>query len=138
MSRTIPPFPSKSSWRAQGHVYFYFIKGKGKFYPRTGHEDPEVEKRNRCTLPLTSALYVGSQRHAPAALPTRKTPYPLYRRKGGPHGRSGRWRKISSSPGFDPRTVRILSRYTFYFIVHKIFLCAKKCLEMFRYVTESL
>ena len=44
------------------------------------------------TLSLTSALdAVGSQRHAPAALlPGKETRYPLYRRLGGPQGRSGR------------------------------------------------
>ena len=42
-----------------------------------------------------------------------KTRYPLYRRLGGPQGRSGQVRKISSPPGFDPRTVQpIASRYT--------------------------
>jgi hypothetical protein len=33
---------------------------------------------------------VGGQHHAPAALPPGKTRYPLYRRLGGPQGRSGR------------------------------------------------
>ena len=33
------------------------------------------------------------------------TRYPLYRRLGGPQGRSGRVRKISPLPGFHPRTV---------------------------------
>ena len=42
---------------------------------------------------------VGGQRHAPAALPLGKTRYPLYRRLGGPQGRSGRVRKISSPTG---------------------------------------
>ena len=32
--------------------------------------------------------------------------YPLYRRLGGPQGRSGQVRNISSPPGFDPRTVQ--------------------------------
>jgi hypothetical protein len=32
--------------------------------------------------------------------------YPLCRRSGGPHGRSGRVRKISPLPGLDPRTVQ--------------------------------
>ena len=41
---------------------------------------------------------VGGQRHAPAALPWGKTRYPLYRRLGGPQGRSGRGRKISPPP----------------------------------------
>ena len=52
------------------------------------------------TLSLTSALDgVGGQRHAPAALPPGKTRYPLYRRLGGPQGRSGRVRKISPPTG---------------------------------------
>ena len=66
------------------------------------------------TFPSTSALDGGGgQRHAPAALPTGKTRYPLYRRLGGPQGRSGQVRKISPPPGFDPRTVQpVASRYT--------------------------
>ena len=47
------------------------------------------------TLPSTSALEgVGGQRHAPATLPPGNTRYPLYRKLGGPQGRSGRLRKI--------------------------------------------
>jgi hypothetical protein len=42
-----------------------------------------------------------------------KTWYPLYRRLGGPQGRSGHVRKISPLPVFDPRTVQpIASCYT--------------------------
>ena len=56
---------------------------------------------------------MGGQHHAPAALPPVKTRYPLYRRLGGPQGRSGRVRKISPPPGFDPRTVQpVAIRYT--------------------------
>ena len=56
---------------------------------------------------------VGGQHYAPAALPSGKTRYPLYRRLGGPQGRSGRVRKISPPPAFDPRTVQsVASRYT--------------------------
>ena len=56
---------------------------------------------------------VGGQRHAPAALHPGKTRYPLYRRLGGPHSRSGQVRKISPPPQFDPRTVQpVASRYT--------------------------
>ena len=56
---------------------------------------------------------VGGQHHAPAALPPGETPYPLYRRLGGPQGRSGRLRKISPTQGFDHRTVQpVASRYT--------------------------
>ena len=39
--------------------------------------------------------------------------YPFYRRLGGFQGRSRRVRKISSLPGFDPRTLQpVVSRYT--------------------------
>jgi len=42
-----------------------------------------------------------------------KDPVPIYRRLGGPQGRSGQVRKISPPPGFDPRTVQpVVSRYT--------------------------
>ena len=55
------------------------------------------------------------QRHDPASLPSGKTRYPLYRRLGGPLGRSGQVREISHPPEFDPRTVQpIASRYTDY------------------------
>jgi len=52
-------------------------------------------------------------RHAPDALLLGMTRYPLYRRLGGPQGRFRRVRKISTSPGFDPRTVQpVASRNT--------------------------
>jgi hypothetical protein len=37
--------------------------------------------------------------------PGKETRYPLYRRLGGPQGRSGRVRKISPPPGFVSRTI---------------------------------
>jgi hypothetical protein len=56
---------------------------------------------------------LGGQHHASAALPPWKTRYPLYRRLGGPQGRSGQVRKISPPPGLDPQTVQpVASRYT--------------------------
>jgi hypothetical protein len=58
-------------------------------------------------------MRVGEQRHVPAALTLGKTRYPLYRRMGGPQDQSGRVRKISPTPGFDPRTVQpVASLYT--------------------------
>jgi hypothetical protein len=73
---------------------------------------------------------VGGQRHFPAYLPPGMTRYPLYRRLGRPHGRSGRVLKISPPPGFDPQTVQLVaSRYTGYAIPahflksNYIFLC---------------
>ena len=66
-------------------------KGKGKFHPITGHEGREGEKIYTSTLSLTLALdKMSGQRHAPATLPPGKTRYPLYKRLGGPHSRSGR------------------------------------------------
>jgi hypothetical protein len=66
------------------------------------------------TLPLTSALHgVGGQRHGQASLSPWKTWNPLYMRLGVPQGRSGRVRKFSPPPGFDPRAVQsVASRYT--------------------------
>ena len=56
-----------------------------------------------CTLSSTSALDGGG--------------YSLYRRLGGPEGRSGRVRKFSTPTGFEPRTVQpVSSRYTDYAI----------------------
>ena len=47
------------------------------------------------------------------SLPPGKNRYPFYRRLGGPQGPCGQVRKISSPPGFDPRTVQpVASRYT--------------------------
>jgi len=92
-------------------------KGKGKVHTRTGHEGPKGEQRYS-TLSLTSAIEgVGSQRHAPAALPPEMSRYPLYRRPGEPQGRSGQVRKISLTPEFDPRTIQAVATcYTNYVI----------------------
>ena len=66
---------------------------------------------------LTAALKEGegSASRPCRTLPAGETLYPLYRRLGGPQGRSGQVRKISPPPGFDPRTVQpVGSRYTDY------------------------
>jgi hypothetical protein len=53
------------------------------------------------------------QRKDPAALLPGKTLYPLHRRLGGLQGRSGRARKFSPPPGFQPQTFQaVASRYT--------------------------
>jgi hypothetical protein len=67
-------------------------KGKGKALPITGHEGPEGEYRYSPTLSLTPALVEGGWS---TPRPGRFTRYPLYRRLGGPQGRSGRARKTS-------------------------------------------
>ena len=53
---------------------------------------------------------MGGKRHAPAVLPSGKAQYPLYRGLREPQGRSGRVRKISPSPEFDPRIVQPVAR----------------------------
>jgi hypothetical protein len=66
---------------------------------------------------MTTALEggEGSASRPGRSLPPGKTRYPLYRRLGGPQGRSGQVRIISPPPGFDPRTVQpVASRYTDY------------------------
>jgi hypothetical protein len=61
---------------------------------------------------------VGGKRHAPAALPPEKTRYPLYRTLGGTQSRSGKVRKISPPPGFNPQSIQPLARrYTDYAIL---------------------
>ena len=53
---------------------------------------------------------VGGQRQAPAASPAGKDSVPIV---GGLQGRSGRVRKISPPPVFEPRTVQpVASLYT--------------------------
>ena len=48
----------------------------------------------------------GSASRSGRSLPQGKTRCPLYRRLGGPQGRSGQVRTFSAPPGFDPRTVQ--------------------------------
>ena len=56
---------------------------------------------------------VGSEGHAPAALPQGKTRYHFIGGCVGPRDRSGPLRKISLPPGFDPGTVLpVARRYT--------------------------
>ena len=61
---------------------------------------------------MTTALEVseGSASRPGRSLPPGKTRYPLYRRLGGPQGRSGQVRKISPPPGFDSRTVQSVAQ----------------------------
>jgi hypothetical protein len=56
-------------------------------------------------------MSVCGQHHAPVAFtPGKKTRYSLYRRLGGPQSRSGRMRKISPLPGFDPRFFQLVAK----------------------------
>ena len=58
-------------------------------------------------------VWVGRQRHAPAALPPRKTRYHCIGDWVGPRAGLDGCGKFSHPPGFDPRTVQtVASRYT--------------------------
>jgi len=63
---------------------------------------------------MTTALEVGEGSSRPGrSVPPGKTRYPLYRRLGGPQGRSGQVWKITPPPGFNPQTVQpVASHYT--------------------------
>jgi len=107
------------------HVLVHIDKGKGKVHPRTGHEGPEGEKRYSSTLYLTSALDGGgwSTPRSGRFTPGKETRYPLYRKLGRPQGRSGRVRKMSPPPVFDPRTFQpVASSYIDYAMLHMHFL----------------
>jgi hypothetical protein len=58
-------------------------------------------------LSLPSTLDGGgwSAPHPGRFTPGKETRYPMYRRLGWPEGQSGRVRKISPPPGFEPRTI---------------------------------
>jgi hypothetical protein len=86
-----------------------------KSHPRTYLEGPEGEERYSSNLSLISALYGGvwSTPRSVRFTPGKDTQYPLNRSLGGSQGRSGRARKISPPPGFDPWIVqRVVSRCT--------------------------
>jgi len=91
-------------------------KGKGKVYPSTGRT-AHRGSRGIAVLFLDHGTRRGvesASRHG-RSLPPGKTRYSLYRRLGGPQGRSGQMRKISHPPGFDPLTIQpVASRYTDY------------------------
>ena len=74
----------------------------------TGTSDKVFRFRNnnhvviRWSVPRSSRFIAGKEKR-----------YPFYRRVGGPHSQSGRVWKISPSPGYDPRTIQLVTnRYT--------------------------
>jgi hypothetical protein len=82
--------------------------------PRAGLDWCEKSRLHRDSFFNLSARWGGwSTPHPDRFTPGKQTLFLLYRRLGGPQGRSGLVRKISPSPGFDLRTVQpVASRYT--------------------------
>ena len=87
---------------------------KGKVHPITCHEGTVSRERYISTLSLTSALDEGGwlTPRPGRFTPGKETRHTVYRRLGWPQGRSGRARKISFPPGFDPRTVQAVASYS--------------------------
>ena len=72
----------------------------------------DISKTHRHTV-LAHSSAVNQQTSGKAVNKPIFSRYPLYRRLGGPQGRSGQVRKISPPPGFDTRVVQpVASRYT--------------------------
>jgi hypothetical protein len=87
-------------------------KYKGKGHPITGHHGPRGGVEVTLYSFSTSALGGGGcSAPRPGHFTPGKDPVPIYRRLGGPQGRSGRVRKISPPPGIDPGPSSPLSLY---------------------------
>ena len=83
-----PPVPCP---RRQHRRYSLLGKGKGKVHLRTDHEDPDGELRYSSTLFFNFGARWGgwSTPRSGRFTAGKETPYPLYRRLGGPQGRPG-------------------------------------------------
>ena len=94
-------------------------KDRLKFHPGPSYEGPEGGFRYRYTLPVTSELDLdGRLTPHPGRLHSEKRPgIHLTRGSVGTQHRSGRLRKISTSPGLDLQIAQpVASRYTDYVI----------------------
>jgi len=114
--------------------YYYVFhtkgKGKGKVHPTTGHEGPEREQRYSCTLSLTSALErVGWSTPCPRRFTPRERPG-THCIGGWVGPRAGEMRKITPTPGSEPRTVQpVASRHTDWAIPSSYFTLRNKISE---------
>jgi len=109
---------SRKIWHCSCGILVGPIKAKVK-HPRTGHEGPEGSRGIALLFHDLGPGWDWVVHAMPlATLPPRKeTQYPLYRKLGGPQGRSGQLRKISTQLGFDLQTVQLVaSRHTDYAI----------------------
>jgi len=115
--RTICIWPERSASSALCSTNVVRSATRFKRVKFTLEEDTKAQKGSRCIallfLQLRANGGVGGQGHVPAVLPPGKSRYALYRRMGGPQGRSGWLQKISPPAGFDPRVVQPeANRYT--------------------------
>ena len=108
---------------AVGTVTYYFEYNKFILVKQVGLTLSQATKALRESRGIALLYFLprhqkgvrGQRPRTGRILPPGKTRYPLYRRLGGPQGRSGQVRKISHPPGFDPRTLHhVGSRYTDY------------------------
>ena len=85
------------------------VKSKVTLLPAWSHR---VEGGYNFTLYLNSELRRGGwlTPRSGRFTPGKETRYPLYRMLGGPHGRFGRVRKISPTPGLDFRTFQSVAK----------------------------
>jgi hypothetical protein len=105
-SSTISPDPSWTVWQIGFHCM------PCRRAQQCSIRKVKVRVKVLLFLDLGTSQGVGGQHHDSAALTPENTQYLLYRRLGGPQGRSGCVRKILPPPGFDPRTVQpVASRY---------------------------
>jgi len=99
----------------------YKFNGKGKIHSRGPTRAQRGDRRIALPFLFTSALDEGgwSTPRPGRFIPWKGTRYLLCRRLGGPQGRSGRVRKISSPPGFDPLIVQAVAQAGQYKILQK-------------------
>ena len=96
-------------------------------YNRPGRSRGGVEVQLHSFFNLNSRWGGWSTPRPGRFTPGKDTRFPLYRRLGGPQGRSGRVRKISLPPGFDPRIAKpVASRHSTVIIMKMIILMTSK------------
>jgi hypothetical protein len=102
---------------------------KGKAHPITGHQGPRGgEEFSSTNYQHRRYKGVGGQHHVPSALSPKKTRYPLYRRQGGPQGRSERVLKISPPTGIRSlnRPARTQSLYRLSYPARSLYKSSRK------------
>jgi hypothetical protein len=102
----------------------YLFKVKGKFHPRTGHEDIDRKVIYSCGLAITSVLDTrGWLMPRSGRFNSRNDPVPILLEALRATGTTWAGAEKLAVPGFEPRTVQpIAIRYTDYAILTKCYL----------------